>query len=593
MSVAIIVTLCILFGAILLFATELLAVDVTAFLIIAALVLSGVLTPQESISGFSNLAVATVAAMFVLSAGIEKSGALRPITAFLEKMFRKNYWLGLFSMLRSVAFLSAFVNNTPVVALFIPVALSCARAIGASPEKMLIPISFASIFGGTCTLIGTSTNILVSDYAAASGLGAFGMFEMTGLGLIFLGAGLLYLALIGLRLLPERPADAPYEGKYHLSDYVTNVVLLKGAASIGKTIHAAPLVSELELEIIQISRGGKRFFSPPPDFVLEENDTLKVTGHLEKIRKLKQRKSVAVRPLLDRELSVQPNSELVLHEVVVLPNSELSGIKLSEIDFEEKFGVFLLGVRSRKGLVTKQIGHWKLAAGDCLLLASPKDKSELMHQRFPDLFVINHSDPAPFSLKNALLAVGVMALVMAVAACDILPVFTAAILGCLLLLFSRIITPEDAYNSIQWKVIILLGGSLSLGLALEKTGTAQLLADQVLHLGGAWGPVVVLSAVYLLTSLLTEVMSNNATVVVLAPIVIALAGSMGVSPKPFLMAITFAASASFMTPIGYQTNTMVYAAGDYSFRDFFRIGAPLNILFWLLASWLIPRVFPF
>ncbi|MCB0532994.1 MAG: anion permease [Lewinellaceae bacterium] len=593
MTITIIITLIILLGAVVLFATELLPVDVTAMLIISGLVLSGILTPQEGIAGFSNTAVATVAAMFVLSAGIERSGALNPVTLFLEKLFRRNYWLGIISMLVFVAFLSAFINNTPVVALFIPVVLSCARSIRASPEKLLIPLSFASIFGGTCTLIGTSTNILVSDYAEANGLGAFGMFEMTKLGLVFLVAGIIYLLVIGLRLLPERPGgSAHYEDKYHLSDYITNVVLLKGAASIGKSIRTAPLVADLALEIIQIKRGNRRFFSPPENFTLEEGDTLKVMGNLDKIRKLKRRKSVAVRPLLDRELSVDPNSELVLHEVVVLPNSELSGVKLNDIDFEARFGAYFLGVRGRKGLITKQISHWKLAAGDCLLLTSPRDKSEIMHKNFPDLFVINHSDQTRFSSKEALLASGTVIAVMLTATLNILPIVTASLLGCLLLIMLRIVSPEDAYKSISWKVILLLAGSLSLGAALEKTGAAQLLADQIINLGGAFGPVVVLSALYLIATLLTSVMSNNATVVVLAPIVISLANSMQASPKPFLMAITFAASASFMTPIGYQTNTMVYAAGNYSFRDFFRVGAPLNLLFWLLASLLIPVLFP-
>ncbi|MBK8965311.1 MAG: anion permease [Lewinellaceae bacterium] len=215
-----------------------------------------------------------------------------------------------------------------------------------------------------------------------------------------------------------------------------------------------------------------------------------------------------------------------------------------------------------------------------------------MHKNFPDLFVINHSDHSRFSGKEALLASGTVIAVMLTATLNILPIVTAALLGCLLLIMLRIVSPEDAYKSISWKVILLLAGSLSLGTALEKTGAAQLLADQIIFIGGAYGPVVMLSALYLIATLLTSVMSNNATVVVLAPIVISLANSMQASPKPFLMAITFAASASFMTPIGYQTNTMVYAAGNYSFRDFFRIGAPLNLLFWLLASLLIPVLFP-
>ena len=594
MSTDIIITICILLGAIILFATELVAIDVTAMLIIGSLVLTGILSPQEGIAGFSNTAVATVAAMFVLSAGVEKSGALNPVTTFLEKLFRRNYWLGIVSMLVSVAFLSAFINNTPVVALFIPVVLSCARAIGASPEKLLIPLSFASMFGGVCTLVGTSTNILVSDYAASVGLGAFSMFEMTKMGVVFLGVGFLYLLLVGLRLLPGHTKGGTIEDKFQLGEYVTNIVLQAGAPSIGTTIKSTPLVTELGVEIIQVKRGTQRFFSPPDDFVLAENDTLKVKGNVEKIRKLQKRNRVLVQPLLNQEALPKSGIGLVLHEVVVLPSSDLSGARLEDVDFEAKFGgAVFLGVRGRKGLQRKLIGNWKLAAGDCLLLASPKDKSDMLHKNFPDLFIVNHADHTDFLKKNALIAAATIISVIVLATLEVVPIVTAALLGSLVLVLSKIVSPEDAYKSISWKVIMLLAGSLSLGAALEKTGTAKLLADQIHYLGGAFGPVVVLSAVYLIASLLTEAMSNNATVVLLAPIVIALAQSLGVSPKPFLMAITFAASASFMTPIGYQTNTMVYAAGNYAFRDFFRIGAPLNLLFWLLASLLIPVFFPF
>ncbi|MBK9336570.1 MAG: SLC13 family permease [Lewinellaceae bacterium] len=594
MSIEIILTIFILLGAIILFATEVVAIDVTAMLVIGSLVLTGILTPQEGIAGFSNTAVATVAAMFVLSAGIEKSGALNPATAFLEKLFRRNFWLGTVSMLLLVAFLSAFINNTPVVALFIPVVLSCARAIHISPEKLLIPLSFASMFGGVCTLIGTSTNILVSDYSASVGLGAFSMFEMTKMGSVFLLAGFVYLLFVGLRLLPEHRKEATIEDKFHLGEYLTDVLLQEGAPSVGTTIKTSPLVTELVLEIIQVKRGAERFFSPPDDFVLATNDTLKVTGNVDKIRKLQNRNRVLVQPLLHQDTSKNKTGGLVLHEVVVLPNSDLAGVRLEEVDFETRFGgAIFLGVRGRKGLQNERIGDWKLAAGDCLLLASPKDKSDALQKSFPDMFVVNHTDHSGFSQKNALLSAGTVAAVIVLASLDVLPIVTAALVGCLVLVLAKIVSPEEAYKSISWKVIIMLAGSLSLGAALEKTGAAKLLAEQMHHFSGAFGPVVVLSLIYLVTTLLTEVMSNNATVVLLAPIVIALAQSMGVSPKPFLMAITFAASASFMTPIGYQTNTMVYAAGNYTFKDFFRIGAPLNLLFWLLASLLIPVFFPF
>ncbi|MCB0523302.1 MAG: anion permease [Lewinellaceae bacterium] len=593
MSADIIITLIILTGAIILFATEVVSVDVTAMLIIGSLVITGILSPQEGIAGFANTAVVTVASMFVLSAGIEKSGALNPITAFLEKLFLRNFWLGVICMLLSVAFLSAFINNTPVVALFIPVVISCAKAIKISPEKLLIPLSFASMFGGVCTLIGTSTNILVSDYAASVGLGAFTMYEMTELGLIFLVSGLVYLLVIGIRQLPDKTAVQKYEEKYHLGDYITNVVLQKGASSIGKPLNKSSLITELGLEIFQVRRGNSRYFLPPNDFILEENDILKIKGNVDKIRKLKNRTGIVIQPVLNKEQPVSLTGNLILHEVVVLPSSDLSGVTVRDIDFEESFGAVFLGARSRKGLHNKLIGDWKLASGDCMLLASTKDKTKTMHKYFPDLFIINHTDYSDFTPKNALIASATIVSVILLASLGIFPIITAAFLGCLVLVLTRIVSPEDAYKSVSWKVIMLLAGSLSLGAALEKTGAAQLLANEIVYIGGNFGPTVVLSVVYLIATLLTSAMANNATVVLLAPIVISLAGTMGISPKPFLMAITFAASASFMTPIGYQTNTMVYAAGNYTFRDFFRIGAPLNLLFWIIASLMIPILFPF
>ncbi|MCS6929388.1 MAG: SLC13 family permease [Saprospiraceae bacterium] len=594
MNVEILLTIIILVGAILLFATEVVAIDVTAMFVIAALVLTGILTPAEGLAGFSNTAVATVAAMFVLSSAVDKSGALHPVMTLLERLFRRNYWIGAGVMLASVSFFSAFINNTPVVALFIPVVISCCRNLKASPEKLLIPISYASLFGGVCTLVGTSTNILASEMAAKNGLAPFGMFEMTPLGLIFLSAGFLYLLFVGWPLLPGYKKGPTLEEKFHLGEYVTNVVLQSGAPSIGKTVKTSPLVTELGVEIIQVQRGNQRFFAPSEDFTLQEGDVLKVKGDVEQMRKLQKRNRVLVQPLPNQETLPKSGIGLALHEVVVLPESDLAGKRLSEIDFEAKFGnAVFLGVRGRKGLEHRLLSDWKLSAGDCLLLGSPKDQSELLHRKYPDLFVISHTDYTDFLRREALISASVIASVIIVATLEILPIVTASLLGCLVLIITRVITPEEAYRSISWKVIMLLAGSLSLGLALEKTGAARLMAEQIQALGDAVSPVIVLSAVYLFASLLTEVMSNNATVVLLAPIVIAMAESMGVSARPFLMAITFAASASFMTPIGYQTNTMVYAAGDYTFRDFFRVGTPLNLLFWILASLLIPVFFPF
>lgn len=593
----IIVVLIVLIGAIWLFATEKLSVDVVALIIMGVLIVSGVVTPQEGISGFSNTATITVASMFILSAALFKSGAVAGIGNKIATLFKYNFWIGIIAVMVVVGVISATINNTPVVAIFIPILVGAAAKSNHSVSKMLMPLSFASMFGGVCTLIGTSTNILVSGIAADHGLEPFSMFEMSRLGLVFFVTGVLYMIFFGIHLIPKRKVETGLVQKFGLGDYLTEIVLLEKAPSVNKTIKDSPLVKKLEINIFEVNRDGTRFFMPGQDFVLREGDILKVKCNLEKVKELKDREGIALKTDIKFRDDDVESDETILLEAVIAPNSEFEGKTVKQMDFRQKFGATVLAIRHRGEVMREKVANTVLKSGDTLLIEAQKDRMEYLKQlelHGRNTFLIVSEVELPKFDKNKIFLVALTMLsIITLATLNILPIMVAALLGCIFLILTKCISMEEAYKAIDWKVIFLLAGAISLGVAMDNSGTAQLISGFLIGTIGAWGPVAIVSVLYLITSLMTEAMSNNASAVLLAPIAIAAAIAMNVDPRPFLMAITFAASSSFMTPIGYQTNTMIYGAGNYKFKDFLRVGGPLNLLFWIIATLLIPVFFPF
>ena len=592
MTIDMIIVLAVVVGAAILFATEKLPVDLTAIVVMAVLLISGIITPEEGISGFSNTATVTVAAMFVISAALNKTGAVLFVGEIVSKIFKINFWLGLIVTMVSVGVLSAFINNTPVIAVFIPVVLGLAATNKLSPGKILMPLSFASMFGGVCTLIGTSTNILVSSIAVQYNQEPFSMFEFSQLGLVFFAVGMLYMILFGVRMIKPNDVASDLTQKYSMGNYLTDIVLLPEAKSVGQRLVQSALVKELEIDILDVVRDGKRLLRPTSEIVFETGDMLRVRCDVKKIQELKDRVGVKLKSNLKLQDEDFQAEDLLLVESIIAPNSRLIGKTIKSSRFRNLYRANALALRHSGQLYHTEFIDIPLKPGDALLLEVRKENLEDL-KRDPDFVLVSGVDLPKYRKSKIIPALLIIAGVIATASLNIIPIMISAIIGSVLLVFTKCISLEESYKAIEWNIVFLLGGILSLGIALEKTGTALLIANFTVDLLGAFGPVAIVAAFYLITTIFTSIMSNNASAVLLAPIALAVAESMGISARPLLMAVTFAASASFMTPVGYQTNTMIFGVGQYKFSDFLKVGTPLNILFLIIATIFIPIFFPF
>jgi di/tricarboxylate transporter len=575
---------------VLLFVTEKLRVDVVALLVMVVLVAFRILTPSEGIAGFANQATITVGAMLILSEGLQRTGAVNTLGKRLVRLAGKSEARLSLGIMSTVAIISAFINNTAAVAVFLPLTINISREMKFSRSRLLMPLSFAAMFGGLCTLIGTSTNILVSAISEERGLGAFSMFEFLPFGVICTVVGIAYMMTVGRALIPEREPKKSLEERYKLREYITEVIILPDSPLVGKTVKEAQ--STLELNIIDLIRDDLDIPLPAPTRKLLAGDILLVSGNVPTLLNAIKRKGWKLLPEFALgDLPLNENS-YTLAEAIVAPHSQLIGQTLRSSAFRRRYGAVVLGMQHHGRLVRHNLANLPLDAGDVLLLYGEEVDIKALHQN-KDFLLLLELPRVRIRTTKALVALLIVAGVVLLAGLELMSIVVAAILGSLLMVFAGILSLEDAYKALDAQVLVMLGGILSLGAAMEKSGTASYLANLAVDGAGPYGPIALLSIFYLMITLLTSMMSNNATAALFAPIAISVAQGLEVSPKPFLMAVAFAASASFITPIGYQTNTMIYGPGRYRFFDFTRVGTPLTILFWLLATLFIPLFWPF
>jgi di/tricarboxylate transporter len=582
--------------ALILFVSEWIRVDVVALLIISALIVTGILSPGEAVLGFSNGATVTVLFMFILSAALLQTGAVSRVGAFFAKVYIKNYTLGMITMMSVIALISAFINNTPIVALFIPILIQTAKAARLSPGKLLMPLSFASIFGGMSTLIGTSTNVLVDGIARQNGEAGFNMFTLTPVGFTLFLVGMLYMTFIGKRLLPDRE-NKEDKGKYHLRDYITEIELFNDARSTNKMIREAPLVKEYGMDILEVIRKDEVFSVPSGDFVLRAGDILKVRCNVERLQKLKDTLNVRIDPSIKVSNHHFSSKDTSLVELIITSNSRFEGKTLQEVNFRQRFRAIPLAIKHREDIINERLMSTRLKSGDIVLVEIKNNRldklrEEEFQQNQPFILLTEHINNE-INWKNFAIVMACLLGVILLSTFNILHVLGGTLIASAILIVTGCLPVKDIYDVVDWKVIFLLAGALSLGKAMEITGLSFTVANYVIQGVGPWGPIAIVSGLYLLTSLLTEMMSNNASAALLAPIAIATANQLELSVMPFLVAITLGASASFMTPVGYQTNTMIYGAGGYKFTDFTKVGVGLNLLFWITATIMIPLLYDF
>lgn len=580
------------------FIWEKIPTELTAMSAFALLLVIGLLTPEAAMGVFSNAGPIAVAAMFVLSAALEKCGAIDSVAALLARLPKMRLIFILPPLILAVAVISAFINNTPVVVVFLPVVLSLARRMELPASKLLIPLSYASIFGGSCTLIGTSTNILVSSIAADNGYEPFSMFELAAIGIPLFLAGGLYLTVFAGKLLPVRETISSILSEEERREYLLEAFIKAGSPEVGKRVEETRLGEVKQLRIAEILRHGVRVTGDLKKTRLEAGDRLLLSLSPSALAKAQKAEGLELRDILGKGLEQISMSEGVIVEAVIGPDSTLDGKTIGSLNFRQRYRMVPLAVHRQGQNLRTNFDRVPLSHGDTILLLGTSEAVDQISSS-QDLLLLNRPPVITEARKKKIpLILAVIAGVITAASLGLMPIAAAAIVGSVILLLCRCLTTKEAYDAIQWPILFLIFAMLGVGASMEYTGTSAWLANQLvntvaLFVAPNWQPLALLAGIYLLTTTLTELLSNNAAAVLLTTLAIGMAQTLQIDPRPFLIAIAIAASASFATPIGYQTNTYVYGVGGYRFSDFMKIGIPLNLLAFIITMLIVPIVWEF
>ncbi|HJU54670.1 MAG TPA: SLC13 family permease [Pyrinomonadaceae bacterium] len=588
--IAIVIVL--LFVAVVLFATERIPIDIVTILLVIALVVTGVLTAGEAFAGFGNDIVITISGLFILTGGLVKTGVIDVVGRRLHRIAGgREFNLTVLVMVVAAA-CAAVLKNTTTTAMFVPVVLGmCARA-RVPPSKLMMPLAFGAILGGTCTLIGTSTNLAVSGAIQRYGLQPFSMFELTPVGVAIVAVGLLYMLLLGLRLLPRRGGAEDLTEQYHIREYMSEVLVLPGSPLVGKTLAEANLSDELDLTVVGILRGKQGRIAPSSREKIEAEDLLLVQGRIEDILRVKNETGIEIRADFKLSDRVLESGDVELFEAMVLRGSDFTGRTLKGLRFRQRFQLTVLAVNRQGVALLSKISMLPLRFGDVLLL---QGKRELIEQLVADgqfLLLEDVSERRGRASKRrwALLAFGVF-LFFSITHPPQVPLAVAVLLGVLILLASRAVRVQEIYDLIEWRLIVLIAGMISFGTALEKSGADKYLADLIVQGVGSYGGLAVLAGFFVLTVALTQPMSNQAAALVVVPIAVKTAVSLGLNPRTFAVMVTYAASCSFLTPLE-PACVLIFTPGRYRFFDFVKVGSILTVAVFAVVMLLVPVVWP-
>ena len=637
--------------AIVFFVMEILPLEVTALASLGLLLLFDILSIEQAISGFSNNAVITIGAIFILSRSLVKTGFLEVLAQFLYKLGGKNVWVTVSIFLVTVSLVSGFINNTAAVAIFIPVIFKICQKYHISPTKLLLPLSYAAILGGTLTLIGTSTNLVVSsvvennyehfvdcdvvydDIGQATKicsddegwlpemgnnvydlgdkfldvnnnntwdeLEPISMFEFTKIGLIFMFIGILYIIIVSKWFLPSRAITTSLTQKYHMQKYLTEFKIPKESKLVGKSFNYLKVYKEYGFQPYKIIREDQELIYNLNSAIIQEDDVIIGQIQLEEIIRFKDNYKVLLLSDVKMNQNELVGQNFILVEGLISHQSYIIGKTLNDYDFKQKFSSFVLAIKRQKDLLREKIAHIKLKFSDTILIMVPKTKLKTLKQS-KDLIILEELDIHLKYQRYWWLSILVIPMIMILSSFGLVSIVKAVILGSILILVLKVISIQDAYESIDWSVIFLIAALIPLGQALHTTQADITISNFILYFANTILPyfsedtyyLIIISVLYFLSMIISSFLSNAAVAIVFTPIAIAISNYSGIDPRPLIFAVCLGASNSFLTPIGYQTNMMVYAPGQYRFNDFIKVGLPLSIIFWIIATILIPYFWP-
>jgi di/tricarboxylate transporter len=623
MTIEMWVAILILFSAIVLFITEWLRVDIVAIGVMVSLMLTGLVTTQEALSGFSNPAVLTIASLFVIGGAIMQTGLAGIIGQRILKIAGTKPGRLTFVIMLTVGLLSAFMSDAGTVAVLLPAIISLGISANISPSKLLIPLSYGSLLGGATTLIGTPPNIIVSDLLREEGLKPFGFFDYTPIGICLFAAGIIFILLIGRRMLPDyQPQQniqriaTPQElvDIYRLPDNLFRLRVRRNSSLVGQEIEMSGLRKNFNLTILRINRPqkprqiahlgdtqlvlhseGYETFEPSPEFIFQKDDILIVQGTPDDVTHSAAALNLGVQPAQAVDDYSLITNEAGIAEILLPPRSSLVGKTIVDVNFGKRYHITVLGIRRPGTDETQDLKDTQLSFGDTLLvLGSWKNILELRSRR-RDFVILGQPEEmltAP-ARKKAPLALLIMAAMLVMMVTNLLPVSAASMTAALMMVLSGCVSIDEAYEAIDWKSIVLIAGMIPMSIALENVGLVKLIASVITEYLGGFGPVVVLSGLFIMTSLFTQFLSNTATTVLIAPIGLVAAQQLNIQPYAFLMAISIAASMAFATPVASPVNTLVMGAGSYRFKDFIKVGVPMILVVLVVSLLVLPVFWPF